>query len=232
MSRLARLRKLPGAVDELVTPASRSVLAAKLPSIFAVCAAVLVAGQLALLTRSIVVRPQALRAAATPASGAATDPRAIVAAALFGRAPVVSDAPASGASLRLFGTIAMSDPAHGYAIVGEKSASAHLAAAGAILADGVRLVEVFTDRIIIDRGGVREAVGLPHFTTGGTLVAPVLATDEPAVENSYDQLVAQQQAQATNEQQLREVARWNRQAASPEGLPAATPEDIASWNRN
>jgi general secretion pathway protein C len=68
---------------------------------------------------------------------------------------------------------AREDPAAGRAIIGESAGSARLHAVGATLPGGARLVEVHADRVILERGGQREALSLPRSTLPGATTAPL-----------------------------------------------------------
>jgi general secretion pathway protein C len=101
------------------------------------------------------------------------DLAAIVNAHLFGvaGAPAGSTDPnavaATQMNLVLVGTIAESDPAKGWAIIGESAASAKVYSVGKTIAGGTKLHEVYPDRVILDRGGRLEALMLPRKFQGG-----------------------------------------------------------------
>ncbi|NJD33020.1 MAG: type II secretion system protein GspC [Gammaproteobacteria bacterium] len=114
-------------------------------------------------------------AVASPA-GPAVDLQAILSAHLFG----LAGAPPAGATdpnsvaatqmnLVLVGTIAESDPARGYAIIGESAANAKVYAVGKTISGGTKLHAVYPDRAILDRGGKLEALLLPRKFTGAGL---------------------------------------------------------------
>jgi general secretion pathway protein C len=114
----------------------------------------------------------------------------IAAARLFGDAgPAESradaaQAPPTSLALVLAGVFAREDPGAGRAIIGESAASARLHAVGATLPGGARLVEVYPDRVILERGGQREALSLPRSTlppaAAGTPVSPAAAPSTAA----------------------------------------------------
>jgi general secretion pathway protein C len=84
---------------------------------------------------------------------------------LFGQAANTLDsrnAPTTSAALVLAGTIAGEDPQRGFALIGESAAAARVYATGAALPGGVKLHEVYRDRVIIDRGGALESLLLPR----------------------------------------------------------------------
>jgi general secretion pathway protein C len=68
--------------------------------------------------------------------------------------------------LVLVGTIAQTDPATGYAIIGESAAAAKVYAVGKTITGGTKLHSVYPDRAILDRGGKLEALLLPKRFTG------------------------------------------------------------------
>jgi general secretion pathway protein C len=114
----------------------------------------------------------------------------IAAARLFGESPGAPGdgaVPPSSLALVLAGVFAREDPAAGRAIIGETAATGRLYGVGATLPGGARLTEVHPDRVILERGGQREALSLPRSTmpaqpaTGGATNGPALA---PAASSS------------------------------------------------
>ncbi len=114
----------------------------------------------------------------------------IAAARLFGESPGDPGdgaVPPSSLALVLAGVFAREDPAAGRAIIGETAATGRLYGVGATLPGGARLTEVHPDRVILERGGQREALSLPRSTmpaqpaTGGATNGPALA---PAASSS------------------------------------------------
>lgn len=119
----------------------------------------------------------------------------IVAARLFGESPGGPGAstagggavPPSSLALVLAGVFAREDPGAGRAIIGETAATGRLYGVGATLPGGARLTEVHPDRVILERGGQREALTLPRSTmpaqpsTDGAANVPALA---PAASSS------------------------------------------------
>jgi general secretion pathway protein C len=81
-------------------------------------------------------------------------------------------APATNLNLVLAGTLAGADPANGWAIIGETAQNARLYGVGSTLPGGVRLREVYVDRVILDRGGRLESLPLPRLA-GGAGTMPV-----------------------------------------------------------
>jgi general secretion pathway protein C len=120
-------------------------------------------------------------AATVPApTGPAVDVQAIVNAHLFGEATAPgagetdpNSVAATQMNLVLVGTIAQSDPAQGYAIIGENAASAKVYAVGKTITGGTKLHSVYPDRAILDRGGKLEALLLPKQFQGAGLTPAV-----------------------------------------------------------
>jgi len=91
-------------------------------------------------------------------------PDSIVNAHLFGEAQSASasDAPQTSAPLVLAGVLAVPDPKKGMAIIGPSAGAAKLYPVGGALPGGVRLHEVYPDRVLLDRNGVLESLLLPR----------------------------------------------------------------------
>jgi general secretion pathway protein C len=116
--------------------------------------------------------------AAAPAQ-AHVDVAAIASGHLFGAAPIPasgtsSSAPQTTMALVLTGTIAVSRPQDGLAILGPSATQAKVYAVGDSVPGGARLHAVYDDRVLLDRGGRLEALMLPRkFSAGpGPLAAP------------------------------------------------------------
>jgi general secretion pathway protein C len=141
----------------------------------------------------------------TQAHRAGPDVQQIAAAHLFGAAPVErlpgDNAPDTRLALTLSGIIALNDPDKGYAILAEEGKPAHFYAAGAVVAGtSVRLQQVFSDRVVLERQGELETLRLPRSTlvglvSSGRVAAGNLATDtadaasrpsDPAAADFYD----------------------------------------------
>jgi general secretion pathway protein C len=127
----------------------------------------------------------------------AVDVAAIVNAHLFGEA----NAPAAGSTdpnavaasqmpLVLVGTIANTDPALGYAIIGESATSAKVYGVGKTITGGTKLHTVYPDRAILDRGGKLEALMLPKKFQGGGVSATALPAADPMLGDRLRQLAA------------------------------------------
>lgn len=133
-------------------------------------------------------------------TGPAIDVGAIVGAHLFGEAGAVDAGAAdpnavatTQMALVLVGTIAHSDPALGYAIIGDSAASARVFAVGKTITGGTKLHAVYADRVILDRGGKLEALLLPKKYTGGGSVAaaPLPQAAGPMLGQRLQELAAQ-----------------------------------------
>jgi general secretion pathway protein C len=190
-------RALPAGLTRLGRPSSAADL---LPQLVTVLAAAAIAGQLALLVWKFV--PGARHPtppAPAPARRARPDLAALLRAPLFG-SPAASaaasgeNAPRTRVALVLAGTLAVRDPKAGLAIIGETAQAARLYAAGSSLPGGVRLHEVYTDRVVLDRDGTLETLPLPRQTTGaagGTARLSPSGNTEPPLGESVQRLVAQ-----------------------------------------
>jgi len=134
-------------------------------------------------------------APATPltASGSqSVDVAAIANAHLFGAPPIeaatgpdAANAPQSSLPLVLVGIIAADDPQNGLAILGENAAGAKVYAVGDNVPGGAKLHSVYSDRVVIDRGGGNlESLMLPRQIQPGA--APpstnALQTETPVMD--------------------------------------------------
>ena len=148
-------------------------------------------------------------AAVAPPPARAVDVASIVNAHLFGEA----NAPAAGSAdpnavaasqmpLVLVGTIANTDPALGYAIIGESAVSAKVYAVGKTITGGTKLHSVYPDRAILDRGGKLEALMLPRKFQGGGMSAatppPDVGQADPMLGERLRQLAATNPAAITD----------------------------------
>jgi general secretion pathway protein C len=153
-----------------------------------------------------------------PASGASAvaappvrtvDIPSIVNAHLFGQANAPADAnPNTVATtqmpLFLVGTIANTDPARGYAIIGDSPSSAKVYSVGKTITGGTKLHSVYPDRAILDRGGKLEALLLPKKFVGGGMSAATPAGANPADPMLGDRL---RQLAANNPAAITDVMR-------------------------
>ncbi len=196
-------------VDRIVAPlrrpgtAGRAGMAASAPMLATVVLVIALAAQLAsLLWRALgsggddAASPVAVDVAAVPV----VDLPAIVNAHLFGIAPDAgnpSDAPATSANLSLAGTLAGTDPSTGWAIIGATGQPARVYATGASLPGGTRLVAVYPDRVILDRGGARESLVLPRLSgAAGTAFVPPAGQPGAMLAENVRQMMAQDPAAA------------------------------------
>jgi general secretion pathway protein C len=195
-------RALPARLSRLSRLARPASAAEFLPQALAVLAAAAIAGQLALLVWKFV--PGARRAPPPPPVPARTsraDLDALLRAPVFGSPAAAGgasgeNAPRTRVALVLAGTLAVRDPKAGLAIIGETAQAARLYAAGSSLPGGVRLHEVYTDRVVLDRDGTLETLPMPRQFSGGAgggtaRLSPGASTAEPPLGESVQRLVAQ-----------------------------------------
>jgi len=120
--------------------------------------------------------------AIAPASG--VDLAALVAANLFGRSgptgPGDGTAPVTSMALVLVGVLADDDPQKGLAILGPSATAAR----------GAKLHAVYSDRVLLDRGGAIEALMLPRRQAGSGATVPA-PPPMAAVANRMQQLVTE-----------------------------------------
>ncbi len=189
---------IPGGLAQLARPAAGAN--ALLPQIVTVVAAAAIAAQLALLAWRLLPSPRPPQSAprATPAPPA--DLGELLHARLFGVAATDNvsgqNAPRTRVALVLAGTLAGADPHKGLAIIGESAQAGRVYAVGAMLPGGVRLHEVYRDRVVLDRDGVLETLPLPHPVAAGGGLAELpartaLPAVEPALSASVQRLIAQ-----------------------------------------
>ena len=184
--------KLPGA---LLRPGGQAALAQALT----VAAAAALAGQLAIVAWRFV--PGAHRPAASgpvPTAPAPADVGSVLQARLFGAVQAVpqtgENAPQTRVPLILAGTLASTDPKAGLAIIGETAQNAKVYAVGGSVPGGMRLHEVYADRVVLENGGALETLLLPRKFAGGAGIgqpAAVAGNTEPPLAESVQRLVAQ-----------------------------------------
>ena len=162
------------------------------PQVVMVVLVIAIAWQLVQLTWVLLDRgPQPQSAVAPPPMNIApvrsgVDIQAIVNAHLFDVPAVAAPADAANApdtqmNLVLSAVFASEDPAKGLAIIGESAQAAKVFAVGGSVRPGVRLHAVYIDRVILDRGGVLEALSLPKKSSG----ALVINRPPPPVQNQF-----------------------------------------------
>jgi general secretion pathway protein C len=109
---------------------------------------------------------------------------------LFGFTPAVAsaqdpaNAPRSSLPLVLTGIISADDPQNGLAILGQTAATAKVFAVGDNVPGGAKLHSVYSDRVVIDRGGNLETLVLPRQVAPGgpPPSASVLNTEAPVAD--------------------------------------------------
>ena len=125
------------------------------------------------------------------ATNRSLDVAAITNARLFGVPPVAApseqdaaNAPRTSMPLVLTGIIAADDPRDGLAIVGQNAATAKVYAVGDNVPGGAKLHSVYADRVVIDRGGHLESLGLPRQVQQGAAPpsAAALQTESPVMD--------------------------------------------------
>jgi general secretion pathway protein C len=163
-------------------------LTAMAPTILSVILVVAIAAQLALTVLKFLAPPE-LPAVALPATST-TGPNlaGIVNAHLFGTAAIeasgdAASAPTTSLRLVLAGTLAGSDPAQGWAIIGDTAQNARVYATGTSLPGGAKLKEVYADRAILEHAGRLESLPLPRLA-GGASAAPIAYAQQPAPQQA------------------------------------------------
>jgi len=89
-------------------------------------------------------------------------PRLDTAYALFGGARRTSTAAVAAPAIRILGVVAASGGKSGYAIVQLDSNRVLAAREGTDIAPGIRLAQVQSGQIILERNGMRETLALPE----------------------------------------------------------------------
>jgi general secretion pathway protein C len=201
-----QLPKSLSRIASIVEGAGSAAWARSLPLWVSVALVVLLAWQAIQLAWTLIGAagaPAAEPAATAPVgapAGPAIDVGAIVNAHLFGVAGAAdagsgdpNSVAATQMALVLVGTIAHTDPAKGYAIVGDSAATAKVYAVGKTVTGGTKLHAVYADRVILDRGGKLEALLLPKKFTGGSMAAaaPLPQAGDPMLGQRLQELVAQ-----------------------------------------
>jgi general secretion pathway protein C len=124
-------------------------------------------------------RPFAMRSHSLDVAG-------ITNAHLFGRAPPKeqdgANAPQTSIPLVLTGTIAGDDPQNGLAILGQTAQTAKVYAVGDSVPGGAKLHSVYSDRVVIDRGGELESLALPRKVIGSAPPPTAALPDNPSLE--------------------------------------------------
>lgn len=133
------------------------------------------------LARKTQSAPVPGRAPHRPDSGLAL--QTVVNAHLFGEA---AEAPAATpreapAHWVLTGTLQGGTPQSGAAILGSSATTTRFCAAGQEVAGGFRLIEVFPDRVTLERAGERLSLALPHALNAPLMSAAVQLADAAPV---------------------------------------------------
>ncbi|MDJ0927314.1 MAG: type II secretion system protein GspC [Gammaproteobacteria bacterium] len=160
----------------------------RLPFWISLLLVVMISWYLARLVWAVFPPPASLEWTPPPATGGAavrntgqpsTDYGALVAAHLFGEAtadpePVVEDvvdAPDTRLNLELRATVSAVDAQYAHAIIADGSKNEQVYFLRDSVPGGATLHQVHTDRVILNRGGVLEALRLPReFSDAGTTV--------------------------------------------------------------
>lgn len=108
--------------------------------------------------------------------------QAVLNAHLFGRAPQPGAAPTeTQLPLALAGVIATPVPEEGYALIGDQGQPTQLFHTSARLRNGARLLQVYTDRVVLEVDGAQQILRLPKLSpgTGAVFVASAAPTPAP-----------------------------------------------------
>ncbi|MEZ5500010.1 MAG: type II secretion system protein GspC [Steroidobacteraceae bacterium] len=186
----------------------RQLLNTRGPQWLTIILGLVVAVQLGLLVTSIGSDPLPdLRAGnaianSTPAARS-LDLAGLINAHLFGEPAAVpgsldNNAPQTSASLVLAGVLAADDPQRGVALIGQSAAATKVYAVGDSLPGGMKLHAVYSDKVLLNRGGSIESLPLPRQRSGSLTAPPPSAnalqmTPNPVV-NQMRQLVTQNPA--------------------------------------
>jgi type II secretion system protein C len=145
--------------------------------------------QLALTLRGIATEPMPGPAGPLNARPRSIHPRRLASAHLFGVEDTAAEKPLALAPLQavnwaLKGVIAMRNPDSGFAILGERGKTARVYKAGAALQDipGARLLQVFSDHVILEVAGRMESLLLPRETSGAQFQQVAAVAAQPAVQ--------------------------------------------------
>jgi general secretion pathway protein C len=171
----------------------RTLLLAHGPRMATWTLAVLLAAQAAVIVTGLGGAGRAPAATTSPIVAAprhAVDIAAITSADLFGRAAVAVNsqdpehAPPSTIPLVLTGIISAEDPQNGLAILGQTATTAKVFAVGDNVPGGAKLHSVYSDKVVIDRGGHLETLVLPRqvASKGPPPSAAALATESPVAD--------------------------------------------------
>src|ERR1700722_7146299 len=179
----------------------RTLLIAHGPRIATWTLAVLLAVQAAFILTGLggASRAPATGTSPPPSARHSVNVFAITNAHLYGSAPVVanaqdpSNAPRSSLPLVLTGIISADDPQNGLAILGQTAATAKVFAVGDNVPGGAKLHSVYSDRVVIDRGGILETLVLPRqVAPGGPPPSAAVLNTEAPVADRMRKLITEQ----------------------------------------
>lgn len=124
----------------------------------------------------VAVSPRVAAATAFPARSKLQSQGPLVKRHLFGvssgGAATQAKGAALGAGLALLGVFASGNPDAGRAIVGRQGARPAIVATGEAIADGLDLLEVHPDHVVVLRSGVPERIDLERVTTRAAAPLP------------------------------------------------------------
>ncbi len=107
-----------------------------------------------------------------PRASSAPDTGTVAAGALFGSMHRDQNAPVpTGIAIRLLGIVAATGGQSGYAVVQLEAKDILAVQEGEDVAPGVRLAEVGTNHVILERGGIRETLAWPEKNTAAESAA-------------------------------------------------------------
>lgn len=177
MSLSARLREL----QDLSAQQWLDRAGAIAPRVLVLVLVIAIAWQLVQLTWILLAPKPAAEVAITPSAVTAApakgvDVQSVVNAHLFDvaqqqRMADPAAAPQTQMNLVLSAVFAANDPEKGLAIIGESPTSAKVYSVGAAVGSGTRLHAVYSDRVVLDRGGQLETLSLPKQNPSGISIA-------------------------------------------------------------
>ena len=101
-----------------------------------------------------------------PRAPSVADSGTASAGALFGSTRRDPNSPVpTGIAIRLLGVVAATEGRRGYAVVQLEGKEILAVLEGEDVASGIRLAEVDTDHVILERGGIRETLAWPEKST-------------------------------------------------------------------
>ena len=189
-------------LDGLPAPEKwRTLLLAHGPRIATWTLAVLLAVQAAVIVTAL---PGATRVPAAGTNGMqqrrshTVNVPMIANADLFGKAPMLAQDPSraqqTSLPLVLTGIISADDPQNGLAILGQTAQSAKVFAVGDNVPGGAKLHLVYSDYVLIDRGGTLEKLLLPRQVASGAPppTSSVLNNADPPIADRMRKIITEQ----------------------------------------